>query len=140
MKLPLLLALLLFVAPGAACNGECHREGGVWICPACPPATPADRPNVEISIETYGMDRPFDPAEMDANWDLLFAEFGKTPDGPKLPDLWEDLNRLQRGEFTLDEMMVVVGIAWGYNVSQEGIVTLPGGDTEDLRRWAIAES
>ncbi|MGB3943173.1 MAG: hypothetical protein WBK88_00070 [Methanothrix sp.] len=141
MRLPLLLALLLLVAPGAACNGECHQEGGIWICPVCPPATPPPaHPNVELSIETYGMDQTFDPATMDANWDLLFAEFGKTPDGTKLPDLWEDLTRLQRGEFRLDELKVVVGIAWGYNVSQEGIVTLPGGETEDLRRWASAES
>lgn len=140
MRLPLLFALFLLVTGTVAAEDMIgwHVDGPGGFLPVEEVSTSAGLvfapvgSDIQVTIRTYGMDRPFDAAEMDADWDLLFTK----TEGPRLPDLWGNLTRLQRGEFTLDELMVIVGVAWGYNVSKDGIVTLPGGDTDDLRRWA----
>ncbi len=45
-----------------------------------------------------------------------------------LADIKSDLSSIEGVEYySFDELMVVVGPAWGYNVSKDGIVTLDGG-------------
>ena len=54
-------------------------------------------------------------------------------DAATISDLEDDLGAVVGIEYySLDEIMFLVGPAWGYNVSQDGIVTLNDGEF-DLR-------
>lgn len=125
--------------PTGVCGGECIMEGGVWICPVCPPTPSPASPDIEISIRKYGMDRlewGVDEAGWESRWNDLFARIQSPTDGPRLPDLWAELDRIAGGNLTLEELKIVMGVAHGWNVTADGYVILPDGTTEDLRRWA----
>lgn len=63
---------------------------------------------------------------------LLALALVAGPQAATLADLGADLARVEGLEgYTLDELMVLVGVAWGYNCSREGVVTLVDG-TFDL--------
>lgn len=64
---------------------------------------------------------------------LVFWGVANYGDAATITDLEGDLEEVVGIEYySIDEIMFLVGPAWGYNVSQDGIVTLDDGEF-DLR-------
>lgn len=94
-----------------------------------------------ISVHIDGEPSDSDPLDFDQTWRNLSDTILWPEEGPTLLDLWSDLDRVEGLEtYSLEELRVLVGPAWGYNVTKTGTVSI-GAEQFDLAgAWSWTRS
>jgi hypothetical protein len=133
MKAAVLAVLALILAPGAAQIVEdLHVDFPEGVVEEHTSYT--ELPGAfGVSVHIYGASADTDLSDFEAEWEELMAGLHRFDRKPFSFDQAElDLRLLGYENYSIEELAVLVGVAWGYNATESGMVYLDDGTIFDL--------